>query len=820
MRPPYIPPPTKTTLRTPARSRDRLSMDPVEVFCRIRPILSSTPVPRDTEPTGTELCIKALDTRTVQLTPPSGSTSASNFVKAQKCTFTYVFDELAPQKDVFDRVSFDLVSDLIQGKNGLLFTYGVTGSGKTYTMTGNPKEIGILPRALDTLFNSIGNLQASKNVFKIDTKTNTFNMQSEAEAMLETQRDNLRPPQSELRSGRKSPTTPGVVWDGFDWEMCPRAKETERVRCVDDDNSYAVFVSYIQIYNNYVYDLLDTQTAMQPDKLPPSKLLREDMDRNMFVSGVTELEVKNTEEAFDVFMRGQRLRRTATTLLNTESSRSHSVFNIRLLQAPLDSNGREVIQDRRKIHVSQLSLVDLAGSERSNRTGNIGDRMRETGNINESLMTLRQCIEQLRENQKTGANKLVPYRNSRLTHLFKNYFDGEGKVRMIVCVNPSASDYDENKHVMDFAELTQEVEVARANGFGFQEGPDGIMLTPGRRRAAALYEEVRERIERDLANEGCGISNLPKPPTFSLFFEPMPSINLQGMTPNDDNWILQLRNHFEAQYKRRRELMAETAQKNSEFEAALRKFVIDHEALKLRYQQEAKEFSEREQDNHRLQVELRGLQSRNAILEAKLAKYERDAKYMQSQEDQLKKREREMAAQVRQKDEKLRAVKEIFERAPLVSIQGQTPRKTNPDNGSTATTTGLSSRLAGNKTLLYPQLPVYTSAPLRSAAAGAMERRRAPSPPPKPYRVPNTPMGTRTLNRVAATKGGRGRTHRRSKSVDATVHEAGGLTTLKSAEEDTSDNSGGQKRKSDEVDDGQGGSSDGQFAGNVKKSKF
>jgi kinesin family member 23 len=60
-------------------------------------------------------------------------------------------------------------------------------------------------------------------------------------------------------------------------------------------------------------------------------------------------------------------------------------------------------------------------------------------------MTLRQCMEQLRENQKLGTNKLVPYRNSRLTHLFKNYFDGEGKVRMIVCVNPSAADYDENK---------------------------------------------------------------------------------------------------------------------------------------------------------------------------------------------------------------------------------------------------------------------------------------------------------------------------------------------------------------------------------------
>lgn len=65
------------------------------------------------------------------------------------------------------------------------------------------------------------------------------------------------------------------------------------------------------------------------------------------------------------------------------------------------------------------------------------------GNINNSLMTLRSCMEILRENQIQGTSKMVPYRDSKLTHLFKNYFDGEGQVRMIVCVNPRADDYDE-----------------------------------------------------------------------------------------------------------------------------------------------------------------------------------------------------------------------------------------------------------------------------------------------------------------------------------------------------------------------------------------
>lgn len=105
--------------------------------------------------------------------------------------------------------------------------------------------------------------------------------------------------------------------------------------------------------------------------------------------------------------------------------------------------------------VSQLSLVDLAGSERTSRTGNTGNRLREAGNINNSLMTLRSCIEKLRENQKAGKSGSVPYRNSKITHLFRNFFEGQGAVRMIVCINPRAADFDETVNVLQFAELTQ-----------------------------------------------------------------------------------------------------------------------------------------------------------------------------------------------------------------------------------------------------------------------------------------------------------------------------------------------------------------------------
>lgn len=127
----------------------------------------------------------------------------------------------------------------------------------------------------------------------------------------------------------------------------------------------------------------------------------------MYVHGVNEVEVKSVEDAIRVYQVGQKRKRMGHTILNAESSRSHSIFTIRLVQAPTDPNGEYLIQDSRSIVISQLSLVDLAGSERTNRTKNQGQRLREAGKINNSLLTLRTCLELLRENQTTGSNKKV-----------------------------------------------------------------------------------------------------------------------------------------------------------------------------------------------------------------------------------------------------------------------------------------------------------------------------------------------------------------------------------------------------------------------------
>uniref|UniRef100_A0A8C7NF92 Kinesin-like protein n=1 Tax=Oncorhynchus mykiss TaxID=8022 RepID=A0A8C7NF92_ONCMY len=385
------------------------------------------------------------------------------------------------QIELFEDVAKPLVDDLIHCKNGLLFTYGVTGSGKTFTMTGSPGEGGLLPRSLDMLFNSIGPLQAKRFVFRTDDK-NGMEIQGQVDALLERQK----------RESNQQSTVPKTPQKP-DPEFADMISPEEACKCegVDEDSCYSVFVSYIEIYNNYIYDLLE-DAPIDPirPKPPQSKILREDQNHNMYVSGCTEVEVKSTEEAFEVFWRGQKKRRIADTQLNRESSRSHSVFIVKLAQAPLDADGDHILQDKNQVTVSQLCLVDLAGSERTSRTKAEGSRLREAGNINQSLMTLRTCIEVLRENQMCGTNRMVPYRDSKVTHLFKNYFDGEGKVRMVVCVNPKADDYEETMLVMRFAELTQEVEVARP-----VDRPICSLAAGRRHRNQAFRDELSRRQE-------------------------------------------------------------------------------------------------------------------------------------------------------------------------------------------------------------------------------------------------------------------------------------------------------------------------------------
>ncbi|KAK9869346.1 hypothetical protein WA026_003103 [Henosepilachna vigintioctopunctata] len=424
----------KTTLSN--GSSDALK-EPVRVFCRIRPLENDA----DTS------CISLVSPTVLSLNTPSDS--KSSLQRELHCQFKQIFTSYATQKEVFDFVAMPLLTDLLKGRNALLLSYGVTGSGKTFTFTGEQSNPGIMPRCIDTLFNTIGEFQTPKFTIKPD-RMNGFEIQSESDAI----QDRL------LENRANAKTLRGKLGKRGIGDQVHYENDGTRLHDIDESNYYAVFVSYIEIYNNTVFDLLDDSNG----KNKQAKILREDSQKNMYVNGVIEVEVKSAEEAFEVMNEGQKRKRMGCTLLNSESSRSHSVFNIRLVQIEQiahNSEGAPIVPESNLMKVSQFSLVDLAGSERTNRTQTTGMRLKEAGRINNSLMSLRNCLEILRENQLTGSNKLVPYRDSRLTYLFKNFLEGYGKVEMIVCVNPAVSDYEENLQVMKFAEMTQDVKIKK-----------------------------------------------------------------------------------------------------------------------------------------------------------------------------------------------------------------------------------------------------------------------------------------------------------------------------------------------------------------------
>ncbi|XP_078130184.1 kinesin-like protein KIF23 isoform X8 [Sander vitreus] len=582
----------KTPRRPGPKKASNIEKDPVGVYCRIRPLGAEDE----------ECCVEMISSSTIQLHAPDGLKANRNGeYKETQYSFKKVFGINTTQMELFEDVAMPLIEDLIHCKNGLLFTYGVTGSGKTFTMTGSPGEGGLLPRCLDMLFNSIDPVQAKRFVFKPDDK-NGMEIQGQVDALLERQkRDSQqsvpRTPSSRLKA---DPECADMI----------SSEEACKSENVDEDCCYSVFVSYIEVYNNYIYDLLEDAPfdPIRP-KPPQSKILREDQNHNMYVAGCTEVEVKSTEEAFGVFWKGQKKRRIANTQLNRESSRSHSVFTVKLAQAPLDADGDHILQDKNQVNVSQLCLVDLAGSERTSRTRAEGSRLREAGNINQSLMTLRTCMEVLRENQMCGTNKMVPYRDSKVTHLFKNYFDGEGKVRMIVCVNPKADDYDETMLVMRFAEMTQEVEVARPVDRTI------CALAAGRRhRNRAFRDELSHRLE-----EQGGPSNAYDPALLNQLMESIPAMpRCELVDPADDQTLPRLIEVLERRHRVRQMLAEQFNKTASTLKSMIEQFDSQLNAKETLLHDQRSKLSEKEKFIINQRTELERLEKKSQTLEYKV----------------------------------------------------------------------------------------------------------------------------------------------------------------------------------------------------------
>ncbi|XP_028137555.2 kinesin-like protein KIF13A isoform X1 [Diabrotica virgifera virgifera] len=242
--------------------------------------------------------------------------------------------------------------------------------------------------------------------------------------------------------------------------------------------TYKVEVSYMEIYNEKVHDLLDPQTNKQSLKVREHNVL------GPYVDGLSQLAVTSFQDIDNLMAEGNKSRTVAATNMNSESSRSHAVFTVILTQTLID---RKTGVTGEK--VSRMSLVDLAGSERAVKTGAVGDRLKEGSNINKSLTTLGLVISKLADQSsgKNKDNKFVPYRDSVLTWLLKDNLGGNSKTVMVATISPAADNYEETLSTLRYADRAKRI----VNHAVVNEDPNARIIRELTQEVEALREMLK-----------------------------------------------------------------------------------------------------------------------------------------------------------------------------------------------------------------------------------------------------------------------------------------------------------------------------------------
>jgi len=207
-------------------------------------------------------------------------------------------------------------------------------------------------------------------------------------------------------------------------------------------DDYQIKVSYMEIYNENVIDLLNNEN----DNI--SLMIIEDPNKGVYVPNLKEFIINNSNELRKLILQGNKRRTMAPTNQNKFSSRSHAILQISLKRKTFNEK-----KNNFDIFFSKFLLVDLAGSERGGLEK--GKRREEGANINKSLFTLGSCINILSEKNKPG--KFIPYRDSKLTRLLKDSLGGNILTVMLVCLSPSSDSYEESLSSLNYANRAKKI---------------------------------------------------------------------------------------------------------------------------------------------------------------------------------------------------------------------------------------------------------------------------------------------------------------------------------------------------------------------------
>ena len=353
------------------KKKAKSKLEAIKTFCRLRPIKSPNELFSISKSNDKILNINSANLEKLNV--------GNNLKLINSYKFSKVFDENSTQEEVFEYTCKPLLDDLVLNqKSGLVFTYGMTNAGKTYTVIGTPECPGILPLALKNLFD-YGNI---------------------------------------------------------------------------NNNNYNFYCNFVEIYNEDVFDLLSDDPTGKNKYFKKKLTVKENLNSVFFLQDVTFSKLDTLESFNTILNKGISKKVHSCTALNQNSSRSHTIFKIILFK---DGN-----KDISKIDFSteeliSLSVVDLAGSERQKRTDAKGKNLQEACKINQSLSTLGKCLEAMKHNSCSNNKKMVPLRESKLTKLFAEYFQGEQNIIMITNINPRTEDFEESIRALNYSCIAKDI---------------------------------------------------------------------------------------------------------------------------------------------------------------------------------------------------------------------------------------------------------------------------------------------------------------------------------------------------------------------------
>ena len=334
----------------------------------------------------------------------SNSNSISLISEKKEYFYDYIGDENSTQNDIFQHCGKKICDYALEGYNCTIFAYGQTGSGKTYTLLGK----------------SITNNIENKN----NNNTSAFFNNNNEDIEMNELNNNISFYYN--NDDEKIGLLQRILYYLFQ-----NKEKSEK----DDNNKYIFRISYIEIYKEDIKDLLS------PNNKETIKL--SDVNGVLTLQKLRTLIISSPEEAIKYIIDGNHFRHTAATLMNDESSRSHAIISIYI-----ENN----LSNENKIKKSVFHVIDLAGSESQKRTGTFGDRVREAGEINKSLLNLSLVIKRIINKEKP-----IPYRDSKLTHILRDSLGGNAKTSIIATISKLECNLRETISTLNFAQTAKKI---------------------------------------------------------------------------------------------------------------------------------------------------------------------------------------------------------------------------------------------------------------------------------------------------------------------------------------------------------------------------